>query len=283
MVDISRILEIQKNGLDSAKSDDIPTFYNAVTEFLNTDPDAQELIKDFNVSVGFNIESIRSNFIIKDGKVSFNKGSMPSADVSLVVNLRTMAGIATGLIDAQKAFLAGDLRVEGDFEKLIDFIDLLDLAYDKLGIALKDEREIIVDTATMRKFMHVYDSGTTDVDQKDIPLFFNFFCKFINLNQDARNVIEKEDLRVQMIVKEMGPFLFYKDKDDGDVKWSTEKVEDYILQFEVSIKTTTEVLLGGDAASAYLSGEVTATGNIAQALILQELLELFLELLPFTE
>ena len=57
---------------------------------------------------------------------------------------------------------------------------------------------------------------------------------------------------------------------------------DAILEFEVSIKTAADVLLGGDAASAYLSGEVTATGNIAQALILQELLELFLELLPFT-
>jgi len=283
MVDLSRTLEIQKKGVESATIDDIPVFYNTVVDFLNSDSDAQDLIKEFDVSVGIEVESVRNHFIIKDGKVTVNKGPLPSAHVNLVLNLKTMAGIATGLVDAQKAFLTGDLGVEGDFEKLIDFIDLLDLSYDKLGIALKDEREIIIDTTTMRKFMHVYDTGHADVDQKDIPLFLKIFCKFSNLNQEARKVVENEDLRVQMIVKEVGPYLIYKDKDDGAVKWSAEKVEDFILQFEVSIKTATEVLLGGDAASAYLSGEVTATGDIGQALILQELLELFLELLPFTE
>lgn len=283
MVDINRMLDIQKNGLESATIDDIPIFYKTITEFLNTDSDAQELIKNFNVSIGFNVEGFKSHFIIKAGRVDFNEESLQNADVSLRVNLKAMAGIATGLIDAQKAFLAGDLGMNGDLEKLIDFIDLLDLAYEKLGIVLKEEREDIINTATMRRFIHVYDMGTNDVDQKDISLFLNIFCKFINLNQDAQNVIANKDLRVQIIVRDVENYLIYKDKDDGEVKWSAEKIEDFLLQFEVSVKTATEVLLGGDAASAYLSGAVTSTGDISQALLLQELLELFLELLPFTE
>ena len=282
MVDVSRILEIKKNGAETATSEDIQLFYNIIAEYLNTDPDVKEKIKDLSLSISIDIDGKRSSLIVDNGKAEFKSEKVSDPDVQLFSDLKTMASIAAGLLDAQKAFLSGNLEVDGDFEKMIIFLEILEDAYEKLGIATKEERDILVDAATMKKLYQLYEEGATDVDPNDIPLFFDIFCAFINLNEEARDVIEDEDLRVQMIVKEAGPFLIYKDEEDGLVKWSKEKVDDAILEFEVSIKTAADVLLGGDAASAYLSGEVTATGNIAQALILQELLELFLELLPFT-
>ncbi len=278
MVDISRILEIKKNGAETATKDDIKMFYGIIAEYLNAD--ALDVIKDLNVTIAIDIDGDKSSLIIKGGKAEFKPEDTMGAEVQLFADVKTMAAIATGSLDAQKAFLSGAMEIDGEFDKMIDFLELLEGAYEKLGITTKGERDILVDAATMKKLFNIYEAGATDVDSADIPLFFNIFCTFINLNEEAQDVVEDEELRVQMMIKDVGPYLIYKDGDE--VKWSAEKVEDAILEFEVSIKTAADILLGGDAASAYLSGEVVATGNIAQALILQELLELFLEILPFT-
>jgi len=280
-VDVSRILEIKQTGPEAAKAEDIETFYKIIADYINSE--SLESLKDKNLTISLDIDGQNSSLVISEGNAEFKKDKVLKSDVQFYSDIKTMAGIASGLIDSVKAFLSGDLEIDGDFEKMISFLEILDHAYEKLGIASKEERDILIDPQSMKKLYELYEAGATDVNTDDIPLFFNIFCAFINLNEEAKEVVEFEDLRVQMIIKEAGPYFIYKDEEDGTVKWKAEKVEDSILEFEVSIKTAADVLLGGDAASAYLSGEVTATGNIGQALILQELLELFLEILPFTD
>lgn len=280
MVDISRILEIQQKGTNTAKPEDIQIFYNGLAEYLNSN--SRDKIQGLDITVALDIDGEASAMIIRDGKAEFKREKMADANIQLFSDLKTMAAIASGLLDAEKAFLAGTLGIDGDFNKMLEFIEILELTFTNLGIASIKERETLVDVATMKKLYKIYEAGAREVDLEDIPIFLNIFCAFINLNDEARDVIENEDFRVQMIIKDVGTYLIYKDKQDGQVKWLNEKVEDAILEFEVALKTAVDVLLGGDAASAYLSGEVTATGNIAQSLILQELLEMFLEILPFT-
>jgi len=280
MVDISRIREIRKNGVNSAKPQDIHAFYNILAEHLNSN--SNDIIQNTNITIALDIDGEASTMIIKNGEAKFIKEKVEDADFQLFSDLKTMAAIASGLLNAQKAFLAGNLEIDGNFNKMLEFIEILEIAFQQLGIASKHEFGIIVDAITMKKLYQIYESGATEIDTSNIPVFLNIFCAFINLNDEARDIIETEDFRIQMIIKDIGPYLIYKDQKDGQVKWINEKVDNAILEFEVAIKTAVDVLLGGDAASAYLSGEVTAKGNIAQSLILQELLELFLEILPFT-
>lgn len=79
---------------------------------------------------------------------------------------------------------------------------------------------MLIDTSTIKRLFVLYESGTTKLDPNDILLFFNIFTTFINFNEEARKVIEQQELCVLIFVKEAGPFLIYKDDDDGLVKWS---------------------------------------------------------------
>jgi len=46
MVDTSRIIEIKKNGADTATAEDIPGFFKLISDFINEDADTQnEVVK----------------------------------------------------------------------------------------------------------------------------------------------------------------------------------------------------------------------------------------------
>ncbi len=68
-----------------------------------------------------------------DGVVSMTQGPADSADVVFVSDATTADGIRSGALSAQAAFIAGDLRVEGSINALLDHGDLFAALEDVLG------------------------------------------------------------------------------------------------------------------------------------------------------
>lgn len=63
----------------------------------------------------FNIEDGEIyHLIIKDGTCSVVQGENDDANVTLILNSDTLAGIVSGETDGMMAFMSGQLRVEGD-------------------------------------------------------------------------------------------------------------------------------------------------------------------------
>ena len=68
-----------------------------------------------DVIFGFRIdESKHFNLIVKDGACELQEGENPDANVTLVTDSDTMAGIVSGESDGMQAFMGGKLKVEGD-------------------------------------------------------------------------------------------------------------------------------------------------------------------------
>lgn len=68
-----------------------------------------------DVVFGFRIdESKHFSLIVKDGTCDLKEGENPDANVTLVTDSETMAGIVSGETDGMQAFMGGKLRVEGD-------------------------------------------------------------------------------------------------------------------------------------------------------------------------
>ncbi|MGF6094588.1 SCP2 sterol-binding domain-containing protein [Pseudomonas sp. 18175] len=68
-----------------------------------------------DVIFGFRIdESKHFSLIVKDGTCDLQQGENPDANVTLVTDSETMAGIVSGETDGMQAFMGGKLRVEGD-------------------------------------------------------------------------------------------------------------------------------------------------------------------------
>jgi len=283
---MERLKEIKEKGVDSATPEDILIGLGVITEFINTNPEAQNLIKNFELTGNFDVEGV-GNYIlsIANGKSEYAQKSISEPSFSIFANLKSLTEILIGQLDASMAFITGDIEVAGDFGKMVDFFEVMELVYNKLELVEKEERTTLVDAKTMRKFYNLYMEFSTDksieIDPNDIPLIFDIFCTFANLNKEAIDVMEDEEFLVQMVIPDVNTYVVKAE--NGKVSWSEGEIENPSLQFVLELNTAADVFLSGDAASAFLDGKIEASGNIAEALVLNDLVEIFLEMLPFTE
>ncbi len=68
-----------------------------------------DLIFQFNIEDGDNY-----HLTIKDGTCAVAQGDNDDANVTLIMDSETFKGIASGETDGMQAFMAGQLRAEGD-------------------------------------------------------------------------------------------------------------------------------------------------------------------------
>ncbi|ROU00026.1 SCP-2 family sterol carrier protein [Marinobacter sp. R17] len=63
----------------------------------------------------FNIEDDKNyHLVINDGTCQLNEGDHEDPSVTLIMNSETLQGIVSGETDGMQAFMAGQLRAEGD-------------------------------------------------------------------------------------------------------------------------------------------------------------------------
>lgn len=83
----------------------------------------EKLEKNFNADAAsgldlvfqFNIEDDKNyHLIIKDGTCQLVEGDHNDPSVTLIMNSETLQGVVSGETDGMQAFMAGQLRAEGD-------------------------------------------------------------------------------------------------------------------------------------------------------------------------
>ncbi|MCE0757979.1 SCP2 sterol-binding domain-containing protein [Marinobacter sp. G11] len=83
----------------------------------------EKLEKNFNADAAqgldlvfqFDIEDDKTyNLEINDGTCKMNEGAHDDPSVTLIMNSETLQGIVSGETDGMQAFMAGQLRAEGD-------------------------------------------------------------------------------------------------------------------------------------------------------------------------
>lgn len=68
-----------------------------------------------------------------DGVVSMTEGPADAPDIIFVSYAETAEGIRSGALSAQAAFIAGDLRIEGSINALLEHAELFAALEDVLG------------------------------------------------------------------------------------------------------------------------------------------------------
>lgn len=90
---------------------------------MSVDQIFEKLEKSFNADAAqgldlvfqFDIEDDKSyNLVINDGTCKLNEGAHADPSVTLIMNAETLEGIVSGETDGMQAFMAGQLRAEGD-------------------------------------------------------------------------------------------------------------------------------------------------------------------------
>ena len=70
---------------------------------------------DLDLVFQFNIEDADNYYlVIKDGNCDLTQGDHDDPSVTLIMDSSTLQGIVTGEVDGVQAFMAGNLKAEGD-------------------------------------------------------------------------------------------------------------------------------------------------------------------------
>lgn len=70
---------------------------------------------DLDLVFQFNIEDADNYYlVIKDGNCDLTQGDHDDPSVTLIMDSSTLQGIVTGEVDGMQAFMAGNLKAEGD-------------------------------------------------------------------------------------------------------------------------------------------------------------------------
>jgi len=277
MENIKRILEIKANGPESATNEDIPLALGITCQFINTNPKAQELIKE-DVSAVISIKGAGKYHVsIKGGKCEFGEGDMPDPDFTLTTDLITISKMLLGQIDPSVAYFSGEFEAEGELYQMILYLEILDIAFQLLEIINTEDRVVLIEISDMKKLFDVYARGSSTVDPAHIPLFFNVLTIFSNHNPEAQEHIADENQKIQMTIREVGSYVL--EFKDGVMSWSEGEGENVSLKLEMDLKTSAQIVLDGDAVSAFMAGDISLQGNVSNGLFMQELIEIFLDTL----
>ncbi|MFV8571020.1 SCP2 sterol-binding domain-containing protein [Marinobacter sp. SBS5] len=96
----------------------------------------EKLEKNFNADAAqgldlvfqFDIEDDKTyNLEINDGSCKLNEGAHEDPSVTLIMNSETLEGIVSGETDGMQAFMAGQLRAEGDMMLATKLGELFDM------------------------------------------------------------------------------------------------------------------------------------------------------------
>ena len=272
----AKVLKIKEKGPENVASEDIPVAFEIITQYITTTHKAQNLLEGASISFKIELKNIGTFYILyKDGKAQYEKGDLSSPTVYLKTDLVSIAKILLGEMDAIVAFFSDILEARGDLYYLIIFAQILELAFDDLGILSPEERTSILPIEEVRELIGIYTGRIGVEDVSIVPKFLHILTEFINHNPEAQDEIEGEELHLQLTITGHADYTIYVV--ENHMRWEEGASKDAQVTIEAPLDKCANIIIEGDAVSAYLAGELNVKGALQDGLFFQELIEIFQE------
>jgi len=276
MENIKRLIEIRQKATEAVSIDDIPVIFQLLCDFINVNPEVQKLIEGYKLRMMVKIKDAEPyHLIIEDKNAEFNEGTLKSPDFIIKSNLKTISKLFLVQVDPLEAYFSEVFKIEGELLKVIKFVEILELAFQLLEVNDNQDKKGVIDANSMKDLINVYLKGPSNVKPSQVPLFFDVLTVFVNNNPEAREIISEEDLSIQMKITDLDNYIILIN--NNRMEWSKGEIPNPNLILEMNLETSAELLINGNPVSAYMAGKIIIEGDIAKALVLQDLIDIFLE------
>lgn len=276
MENIKRLIEIRQKGAEAVSIEDIPVIFQILCDFININPEAQKLIEGYILRMIVKIKDVEPyHLIIEDKIAEFNKGTLKSPDIIINSNLKTFSNLFIGQVDPLEAYFSEIFKIEGELPKVIIFVEILELAFELLEVNDNQDKKRVIDANSMKDLINVYLKGPSNVEPSQVPLFLEVLTVFVNNNPEAKETISEEDLSIQMKITNLDNYIIRIV--DNRMEWYKGEETNPNLILEMDLETSADLLINGNPVSAYMEGKIIIEGDIAKALVLQDLIDIFLE------
>ena len=276
MENTKRLIEIRQKGAEAVSIEDIPVIFQILCDFININPEAQKLIEGYILRMIVKIKDVEPyHLIIEDKIAEFNKGTLKSPDIIINSNLKTFSNLFIGQVDPLEAYFSEIFKIEGELPKVIIFVEILELAFELLEVNDNQDKKRVIDANSMKDLINVYLKGPSNVEPSQVPLFLEVLTVFVNNNPEAKETISEEDLSIQMKITNLDNYIIRIV--DNRMEWYKGEETNPNLILEMDLETSADLLINGNPVSAYMEGKIIIEGDIAKALVLQDLIDIFLE------
>ncbi|MFW9940235.1 MAG: SCP2 sterol-binding domain-containing protein [Candidatus Thorarchaeota archaeon] len=276
MENIKRLIEIREKGIEAVNIDDINVLFQILCDFINVNPEVQKLIEGNALRIILKIEDAETyNLIIEDQNAIFTKGSLKTPDFIIRLNLKTIFNLFLGQLDPLEAYFSESFKIEGDLLKVIIFVDILELAFKLLEVTDNQDTKRVIDANSMKDLINVYLNGPSKVKPSQVPLFLEVLTVFVNNNPEAQNTISEEDLSIQLKLIDLDNYVI--SITDNKMSWYKGDATNPNFVLEMNLESSADLLINGNPVSAFMNGKIKIEGDIAKALILQDLIDIFLD------
>jgi putative sterol carrier protein len=135
----SKLAEFEVDEALNMMKQFMPMMFEAMQDLVATNEDiAEELedIEDTVVSMVVEDGDFAMTFIIKDGKFDFKMEVVEGADLVLKMGKDAMKNLIAGESDPIQAYMAGDVRAEGNLTKAMALRSIFEALGDEFGFDL---------------------------------------------------------------------------------------------------------------------------------------------------
>jgi hypothetical protein len=114
---------------------DLPLFMQAIAEVAATTPELKdELAGMEDTTINFKVPGVVEGHLkIAGGKLEGGVGGIPDAQLTIEMTEEVAKGLATREVDVASAYMAGDIKLEGDMAQAMKLRPILELVGEKLG------------------------------------------------------------------------------------------------------------------------------------------------------
>ena len=148
------------------------------------------------------------------------------------------------------------------------------MAFQLLEVNDNQDKKGVIDANSMKDLINVYLKGPSNVEPSQVPLFLDVLTVFVNNNPEAKETISEEDLSIQMKITDLDNYIIRIV--DNRMEWYKGEETNPNLILEMDLETSADLLINGNPVSAYMEGKIKIEGDIAKALVLQDLIDIFL-------
>ena len=205
---ISQLRELENLDINLINIDDIKEAYSLICRLINEEYRMQEFIKGKNLTILIKLRDIGNFFLtIQDNFAEIGTGIVKNYDFSIISDIEVMFKLIVGDLDPIEGFFSEKFQIKGDLYYMIQFFQIIEYIMINFYREENSKVELILDSNSLIKLFDIYARGIDVLEPMHIPLFFEILTAFVNNNNEAKKLIENEDLIIQMNIINVGKYF----------------------------------------------------------------------------
>jgi putative sterol carrier protein len=117
---------------------DLPLFMKALQEIAETSDELKEELSSWeDTTIVLKVPGITSAYLkVTGGKLEVGEGELENPDLTIEMTEEVARGIASQEVDMASAYMAGDIKLEGDISIGMKLRPLMEIVGEKLGVPI---------------------------------------------------------------------------------------------------------------------------------------------------